>query len=113
MKTMKDEIPTFDAIVRQLGVESGITEWHALMGGSMIARGNDILAQARVLQLMGYAGTLDEISHEIYVHQNARYLALRKTGGNGRGVDKDGVKLSDKDVPTPAHAYKIKEEVFM
>jgi hypothetical protein len=111
MKTMKDEMPTFDAIVRQLGVESGITEWHALMGGSMIARGNDILAQARVLQLMGYAGTLDEISHEIYVHQNARYLALRKTGG--KGVDKDGMKLSDPEVPTPAYAYKIKEEVFM
>lgn len=78
---MKDEIPTFDWMVRRLGVESGITMYSNAMGGSMMPRGNPVRNQARVLQLMGYVGTLDEICEEIYVHEDARYKALLKTGG--------------------------------
>ena len=111
MKTMKDEIPTFDAVVRQLGIESGIRQWHSYMSGEMISRGNDLSGQARVLQLMGYAGLVDDISNEIWAHEKARFLALRKTGG--RGTDNMGTKLSDPEVPTPAYAYEIVEEVFM
>lgn len=111
MDTMKNEIPTFDAIVRQLGVESGIARWHSYMSGTMLSRGNDLEAQAKVLLAMGYAGTGDEIQKEIWAHENPRFLALRKTGGSG--TDNMGTKLSDPEVPTPAYAYEIVEEVWM